>query len=118
MAEPYRWDQLPVDAPIDKLSRRRIIGTHAMLSHITLEKGCEVPYHAHENEQFAVVLSGLVRFELGEADSADVRTVDVRGGEVLHLPSNLPHRAVALETTIVIDVFSPPSETTGIDPSA
>ena len=39
-------------------------------------------------------------------------------GEVLHLPSNCPHSAEALEETVVLDIFSPPSERTGIDPRA
>jgi quercetin dioxygenase-like cupin family protein len=33
--------------------------------------------------------------------------VIVRQGEVLHIPSNVPHRAVALEDTLDLDIFSP-----------
>ena len=29
-------------------------------------------------------------------------------GEVLHIPSNLPHQAEALADTLDVDVFSPP----------
>ena len=36
--------------------------------------------------------------------------VVVRAGEVLHIPSNLPHKAEALEDTLDVDVFSPPRE--------
>jgi unsaturated pyranuronate lyase len=32
----------------------------------------------------------------------------VRAGEVLVIPSNLPHSAEALEDCVDIDVFSPP----------
>jgi quercetin dioxygenase-like cupin family protein len=31
----------------------------------------------------------------------------VRKGDVLHIPSNVPHRAVALEDTLDLDIFSP-----------
>lgn len=31
----------------------------------------------------------------------------VRKGEVLRIPSNVPHRAVALEDTLDVDIFSP-----------
>ena len=34
----------------------------------------------------------------------------MRSGEVLHLPSNVPHEAVALEDTIDVDVFTPPRQ--------
>ncbi len=36
-------------------------------------------------------------------------------GDVIHLPSHAPHAAEAIETAIVLDVFAPPSTTTGID---
>lgn len=110
-----RWDALPVDAPMPLLERRRVIGEKAMISHITLRKGCEVPTHSHANEQFSCVLSGCLRFGLGAVGSPERSEVDVRAGQVIHLPSNLPHSAFAVEETIVLDVFSPPSATTGID---
>jgi len=34
--------------------------------------------------------------------------VDVRAGEVLCIPSNLPHAAEALEDTLDVDIFDPP----------
>jgi unsaturated pyranuronate lyase len=64
-----------------------------------------VPQHAHENEQLTYILEGRLRFFLGE-DGSEV--VDVAAGEVLHIPSNLPHRAEALEDTLDVDIFTPP----------
>lgn len=109
---------LPVDTPMALLERRRVIGEKAMISHITLFKGCVVPMHRHENEQFSVMLSGALRFtftEPGAPVPPGLEPVTIRAGEVIHLPCNLPHGAEALEDTIVIDVFSPPSAMTGID---
>ena len=111
MTPPVRWSDLPADAPMPLLERHRIIGTHAMISHITLHQGCDVPIHAHENEQFTCVISGRLDFTLGK----DQRKVTVHAGEVLHLPSGLPHGAFAPVDTVVLDIFSPPSATTGID---
>lgn len=110
-----RWSDLPVDRPMPLLERRRVIGAKAMISHITLKRGCSVPTHQHENEQFSSVLSGRLRFGLGAEGSPQRREVTVGPGEVIHLPSNLPHSAEALEDTVVLDIFSPPSATTGID---
>lgn len=104
------WHDLPHDAPMPLLERHRIVGSDAMISHITLHEGCDVPVHAHANEQFACVLSGKVRFTL-----ADGETRVLEGGEVLHLPGFAPHGAYAIETSVVLDIFSPPSEATGID---
>lgn len=96
--------------------RRRIIGEHAMLARVLLHDGCVVPTHAHENEQFACVMSGRVRFTVGEPGAE--RTHEVGAGAVLYLPANVPHSAEALVESIVLDVFSPPSETTGVDVSS
>jgi quercetin dioxygenase-like cupin family protein len=114
-ATRHAWSDLRPDTPMPLLERRRIIGEQAMLSQVLLRKGCAVPLHAHENEQFACILQGCLRFTLGAEGAPGRRTVDVRAGEVLHLPANVPHAADALEDTLVLDVFSPPSATTGID---
>jgi quercetin dioxygenase-like cupin family protein len=111
----HRWEDLETDRPMEKIVRRRLIGEKAMLSHVSLEAGCEVATHSHENEQWAILLEGRLQFGLGEPEGSEFRTVVVKAGEVLHLPSGLPHTATALEDTVVIDVFSPPSEMTGID---
>jgi unsaturated pyranuronate lyase len=110
-----RWDNLPVDKPMPLLSRRRVVGEKAMISEVRLDKGCHVPTHAHENEQITCIVSGKLRFGIGVEGAADRYEVDVVAGEVIHLPSNLPHSADALEDTRVLDIFSPPSATTGID---
>ena len=49
----------------------------------------------------------VLRFWLGDDES---EVVDVHAGDVLHLPSNLPHKAQALETTLDVDVFCPPRQ--------
>lgn len=102
-----RWADLPMEEVTGLLGRKLITGEHIMLAHIHLKKGCVVPRHSHHNEQFAWVIEGALRFWIGEDETEEVV---VRAGEVLHLPSNLPHKAEALEDTIDIDVFSPPRQ--------
>lgn len=105
------WDALASDSPMALLSRRRVIGEKVMISRVVLERGCDVPVHAHENEQISVIVSGRLRFTLGPERA--VR--EVVAGEVLLLPPNCPHGAFAVEETVVLDVFAPPSSATGID---
>ena len=114
-ARSFRWLDLPRDHPLPRLARRRIIGEKMMLSEVWLEKGCTVPTHAHANEQFACILEGRLRFGLGADGAPDRREVTLGAGEVLHLPSHVPHSAEALEDTLVLDLFAPPSEKTGVD---
>jgi quercetin dioxygenase-like cupin family protein len=106
-ATRYRWDDLPKEPLNPLLGRRFITGERMMLAHVYLQKGCVVPRHAHENEQLTYILEGAMRFWLGEDES---EVVDLAAGDVLHLPSNLPHKAEALETTLDLDVFCPPRQ--------
>jgi len=103
----HRWDEMEKESVTDVISRRIINGDRMMLTHVYLQKGAIVPQHSHENEQFTYILEGALRFWLGE-DGSDVR--DVRAGEVLHIPSNILHKAEALEDTLDVDVFSPPRQ--------
>jgi quercetin dioxygenase-like cupin family protein len=107
VATHYRWEDLPKEPLKPDLARRLITGERLMIAHVYLEKGCIVPKHEHENEQLTYILEGVLRFWLGD-DEPEV--VDVSAGEVLHIPSGLPHRAEALETTLDVDVFSPPRQ--------
>jgi unsaturated pyranuronate lyase len=103
----YRWEDIPKEALKPDLARRLIATDRMMLAQVFLEKGCVVPKHAHENEQLTYILDGVLRFWLGEDES---NVTDVAAGEVLHIPSNLPHKAEALETTLDVDIFCPPRQ--------
>jgi quercetin dioxygenase-like cupin family protein len=101
------WTDLPEERVTDLISRRLITGDAMMIAHVYLKKDALVPQHSHHNEQITYILSGALRFWIGE-DRA--REVVVREGEVLHIPSNVPHEARALEDTLDVDIFSPPRQ--------
>jgi quercetin dioxygenase-like cupin family protein len=101
----HEWEAMPKEKVNDLLDRRLITGERMMLAHVYLKKGCIVPKHSHENEQLTYILEGALKFKLGEDQSEEMV---LRAGEVLYLPSNLPHMAEALEDTLDVDVFSPP----------
>src|SRR5947199_4921621 len=103
----FRCADVPKEQLSDLLSLRLITGERVMLAHVYLKRGCVVPRHAHENEQSTYILEGALRFLIGEDGSEEVV---VQAGEVLHLASNVPHEAHALEDTLDMDVFSPPRE--------
>jgi len=103
----YRWEDIPKEALKPDLGRRLIATDRMMLARVYLEKGCVVPKHEHENEQLTYILQGVLRFWLGDDES---EVVDVAAGEVLHIPSHLPHKAEALEKTLDVDIFCPPRQ--------
>ena len=103
----HTWEAMPRERVHDLLDRRLITGERMMLAHVYLKKGCVVPKHNHENEQLTYILEGALRFKIGD-DGKEI--IDVRAGEVLHIPSYVWHEAEALEDTLDVDVFSPPRQ--------
>ena len=103
----YRWDSMKKERVSDMLERRLITGDRMMLAHVYLKKGCIVPKHSHENEQLTYILEGALKFKIGDDGGEEIT---VSAGEVLLIPSNIPHQAEALEETLDVDVFSPPRQ--------
>ena len=93
----HRWDRIPEESLKGTITRRLVY----------LKKGDDVPRHSHENEQLTYILQGALQFWFGANDE---RELTVRAGEVIVIPSNVPHRALALEDTLDVDVFSPPRQ--------
>src|ERR1700686_3418237 len=99
--EHFTWDSVPLEKMSDVISRKVISGQKAMVAQGFLKKDAVVPEHHHESEQITYIMEGALKFEL------EGREVIVRKGEGLHIPSNVPHRAVAVENTLDLDIFSP-----------
>ena len=106
-AKYYQWKALPAETLKGGLTRKLISTERLMIAHVHFDKGDEVPTHCHENEQITYILEGALHFWLGDQGE---REVTVRAGEVLVIPSMLPHRAQALEDTLDMDVFNPPRQ--------
>ncbi len=112
-AKRYSWDEIPVDHPMELLDRRRIMGQNMTVAQVLLHQGLFVGTHQHPNEQVAMVMFGRVEFEVGNPGGNEM--IVLGPGEVLHLPPDVPHSARALEDSLVLDVFSPAAEKTGVD---
>jgi len=97
----HRWDEIALEKVTEMISRKIVSGEREMMAQIYLKRGALVPIHTHESEQMTYILQGALRFLV------DGEEIIVREGEVLHIPSRLPHQAEALEDTLELDVFSP-----------
>lgn len=106
-AKHFKWSDVHKERLSDDIDRRLVTGDQLMLAHVYLKKGALVPQHQHENEQMTYILEGALHFYLGEDGKEEIV---VAAGEVLHIPSNLPHKALALEDTLDVDVFTPPRQ--------
>jgi quercetin dioxygenase-like cupin family protein len=95
------WDELALERITEMASRKVIAGARQTLAQVWLKKGALVARHAHESEQVSYVLDGALRCML------DGDELVVRAGEVIVIPSGVPHQIEALDDTLVIDSFSP-----------
>ena len=98
------WNQVDREKLNDLIDREIVVGDRIMLARVFLKKGAHVPEHHHHNEQVTYILEGVLKFAI------DGKEIVVRAGEVLCIPSNMPHEAWAIEDTLDLDVFTPPRE--------
>lgn len=98
------WNKVEREKLNDLIDREMVVGDKLMLARVFLKKGAHVPQHHHHNEQVTYILEGALKFAI------DGKEIVVRAGEVLCIPSHMPHEAWALEDTLDLDVFNPPRE--------
>ena len=104
MLKYFKWKDVELEQLNPLLQRQLVVGEKAMLARVLLKKGSHVPMHSHENEQLTYILEGALKFNV------DNREIVVAAGEVLCIPPNMPHEAVALEDTVDLDIFYPPRQ--------
>jgi quercetin dioxygenase-like cupin family protein len=99
--ELFTWDSMPKEELNEFIGRKIVSGEKAMVAQVFIAKGGVVPEHHHEAEQITYIMEGALQFHIEGKD------VVVGKGQVLLIPSNVPHSAVALEDTLDLDIFSP-----------
>jgi len=102
--EPFAWETEPIEPLNQRIGRQMLNGDAMTLARITLAQGAVVPEHSHPNEQIATVLSGRVRFRLGDEEVVvdALASVLITGG--------VPHEVEALQDSVVLDAFAPRRE--------
>ncbi len=98
------WNKIETEKLSATITRQMLSGEHTTVARIFLARGAYVPRHAHASEQFSLILDGALKFIF------DDHEVVVRGGEMIFIPSHVPHAAQALEDTVDLDIFSPRRE--------
>jgi quercetin dioxygenase-like cupin family protein len=94
-------DVTPVEM-LPGIVRKTLSYSDSMLvCEVRLAKGAVLPSHHHVHEQSSNIISGSVRYTVGEEEHI------VGAGDSVMLGSDMPHAVEALEDTLVIDIFSP-----------
>lgn len=91
-----RWDELPLEKITEMVTRKIITSGPSTLTQTYFKKGTVVPTHTHASEMVVYVLQGALRTQVGGED------VTVREGDVLIVPSGVPHQAESLDDTFVM----------------
>ena len=97
----YDWKSIPTETLNPQVTRQAIHMKGLTIARLRLAIGSVVPEHHDVHEQVANVERGALQFSIGGEE------ILVRDGQSVAIPSNVPHKVVALEDTVVVDVFSP-----------
>lgn len=81
---------------------RRVEGDQVTLAIVELDPDAVVPEHQHDSEQNGMVITGRMRFRVGDEER------DLGPGGTWRILGGMPHSAQAgPDGAVVIDVFSP-----------
>jgi quercetin dioxygenase-like cupin family protein len=87
------------------LSRKTLAEGHSlMLCEFTFDAHVEIPIHAHPHEQVGYIAKGNVEMTIGGEKH------ELHQGDSYYAPPNVPHGALTLEPSIIVDTFYPPRE--------
>jgi quercetin dioxygenase-like cupin family protein len=107
MLEKISWDEIPAEEVTSSMTRKIITGEKLMIAKMKFKDGFLVPLHQHVHEQITQVISGQIRFWFGEKKE---QVMDLFAGDVVVIPSNLPHEALMIGDVEEIDTWSPPRQ--------
>jgi quercetin dioxygenase-like cupin family protein len=107
MVTKLNWDSVPAEKVNPSMSRQIVWGDKLMIARIKFKDGFIVPLHSHVHEQVTQVISGKMRFWFGENKE---ETMLLEPGDVIVIPSNLPHEALMIGEVEEVDTWAPPRQ--------
>jgi quercetin dioxygenase-like cupin family protein len=86
--------------------RRRVLscGDNVMVVQFKIDAGAAVPLHTHPHEQVGHVVSGRMRFRIGDQER------ELGPGDGYSVPGGVQHGATGVTEVIAIDSFHPVRE--------
>lgn len=98
----YRKNDLPLKPAVSGASMWAVGLDKAMLTYFEMEPNTQFLDHAHAAEQITLILEGELTF------AYEGKTVTLKPGEVIAIPSNVKHSAKTGSTACkAVDAWSP-----------
>ena len=107
MITKLNWSSVPTEIVNPSMSRQIIHGEKLMIAKMKFRNGFVVPLHHHVHEQVTQLISGKMRFWFGEKKD---QMMELNPGDVIVIPSNLPHEAEMIGDVEEIDTWAPPRQ--------
>lgn len=107
MVQKLNWSEVPTEEVNVSMSRQIIWGEKLMVARMKFKDGFVVPQHSHHHEQVTQVISGQMRFWFGENKE---QVMDLYPGDVVVIPSNVPHEALMIGEVEEVDTWAPPRQ--------
>ena len=102
--QSLNWETVELETVNPHMQRRIVTGERMTVARIYLKEGFLVPQHSHVHEQITQVISGRMRFWFGE-DRSEI--AEYGPGDLVVIPSNLPHEALAICDVEEMDMWTP-----------
>ena len=102
-AQLYQWDRLPKEVVRPGVERVGFSGDNVLMVMNWLQPGMETRPHSHPFEQLTYVVSGRMKFVVGD------EVFEAGPGSVIRIPPDVEHygEPIGDEPVMNLDVFSP-----------
>ena len=103
MLQKLNWNEVPTEIVNPSMERKMVWGEKLMIAKMKFKDGFVVPLHHHVTQ----VISGQMRFWFGDSKE---QVMDLYPGDVVVIPSNLPHEALMIGEVEEVDTWAPPRQ--------
>lgn len=84
---------------VSRYNRKKLLTSQSMtVAMVEAQKGTSELPHSHDHEQAVLVLRGAWRFQMKGQEFT------VRANQMLSIPAQIEHSALALEDTVAVDI--------------
>lgn len=97
----HRLDDLDIKTIVPGFHGKFVHSENVTVAHWQVDEGATLPEHAHHHEQITIITGGTFEMTVGG------ETRRLEAGDIVVIPSNVPHSGTAITDCRITDVFQP-----------